>query len=141
MMNTRGSIVLLGSSHDEHQREHCPVRSSNDEHQREHCPIRSSHDEHQWYTGRRLLQGMVHPFVACHCKSLRIPFPRVDDILGVLEGAKYFSYSDLLSGYWQIKINSYDKPKASESHGTLPSPITHEFYWHGSCALSYQDDY
>ena len=26
MMNTRGNIVLLGSSHDEYQREHCPVR-------------------------------------------------------------------------------------------------------------------
>ena len=56
------------------------------------------------------MQGIFHPFVACHCKSLRIPFPRVDDIFEVLEGAKYFSSLDLLSGYWQIKITSYDKP-------------------------------
>ena len=74
------------------------------------------------------MQGIVHPFVVCHCKSLRIPFPRVDDIFGVLEGAKHFSSSDLLSGYWQTKI------KVSESHEILPSPITHVFYWLGSCA-------
>ena len=27
------------------------------------------------------MQGIVHPCVACHCKSLRIPFLRVGDIL------------------------------------------------------------
>ena len=42
------------------------------------------------------MQGMVHPFVACQCKSLRIPFRRVDDIFEVLEVAKYFSSSDFL---------------------------------------------
>jgi len=39
------------------------------------------------------------------------PLPRIDDVLDALQGAKYFSGFDMLSGYWQIEIEEEDKAK------------------------------
>jgi hypothetical protein len=39
------------------------------------------------------------------------PLPRIDDILDTLNGAKYFSSFDFLSGYWQIEMDDLDKEK------------------------------
>ena len=41
------------------------------------------------------------------------PLPRVDDLLAALGGAKYFSSSDLASGYWQVKIDEDARQKSA----------------------------
>ena len=44
---------------------------------------------------------------------LAVPLPLVDDLLGVLGKAVYFSSLDLISGYWQIMMNEADKEKTA----------------------------
>ena len=39
------------------------------------------------------------------------PLPRIDDCLNALGGNLYFSTLDLMSGYWQIRMNPADKNK------------------------------
>lgn len=41
------------------------------------------------------------------------PIPRIDDALDCLQGAEFFTSLDLKSGYWQIPMNSTDKPKTA----------------------------
>lgn len=43
----------------------------------------------------------------------RYPLPRIDDILDKLQGARYFSSLDLLSGYHQIKLKPEDVEKTA----------------------------
>lgn len=45
------------------------------------------------------------------------PLPRIDDILDVLQGSKYFTTLDLTSGYWQVKIKEEDKLKTAFACG------------------------
>ena len=37
------------------------------------------------------------------------PLPRIDDTLGALGGAFYFSSLDLAGGYWQVEVDSRDR--------------------------------
>ena len=41
------------------------------------------------------------------------PLPRVDDTLETLQGAKWFSCLDLVSGYWQVKMSQKDREKTA----------------------------
>jgi hypothetical protein len=41
------------------------------------------------------------------------PLPRIDDLLDKLQGAKYFSSLDLLSGYHQLTLQPQDVPKTA----------------------------
>ena len=41
------------------------------------------------------------------------PLPRMDDLLGVLHGKKFFTALDLESGYWQIPMAEADKHKTA----------------------------
>ncbi|RWR99798.1 Retrovirus-related Pol polyprotein from transposon 17.6-like protein, partial [Dinothrombium tinctorium] len=41
------------------------------------------------------------------------PPPRIDDILDLLSGSKYFKTLDLISGYWQIPLEDGDKEKTA----------------------------
>lgn len=40
-------------------------------------------------------------------------FPRIDDVLGSLEGATLFITFDLYKGYWQVPISEKDQPKTT----------------------------
>ena len=41
------------------------------------------------------------------------PLPVMDDLIGHLDGATYFSSVDLESGFWQIAVASEDRPKTA----------------------------
>ena len=41
------------------------------------------------------------------------PLPRVDDLLGALGGAKYFSSLDLASGHWQVELDEEARQKSA----------------------------
>ena len=41
------------------------------------------------------------------------PLPRIENCLNALDGAKWFSFIDLASGYWQISMNENDKEKTA----------------------------
>lgn len=41
------------------------------------------------------------------------PLPRIDESLDALAGASWFSTLDLVSGYWQCKMEEEDKPKTA----------------------------
>ena len=41
------------------------------------------------------------------------PLPRTDETLDRLAGSRFFSTLDLASGYWQLKLNEFDRPKTA----------------------------
>lgn len=46
------------------------------------------------------------------------PLPRIDDILDLLQGSRYFTTLDLTSGYWQVGIREEDKSKTAFACGS-----------------------
>jgi hypothetical protein len=46
-------------------------------------------------------------------KKDSFPLPRIDDVLDMLDGQKFFSTIDLASGYWQIKMDDNSKEKTA----------------------------
>lgn len=46
-------------------------------------------------------------------KKDSFPLPRIDDVLDLLQGQKYFSTLDLASGYWQIEMDRDSKEKTA----------------------------
>ncbi len=58
------------------------------------------------------------------------PFPRIDDILEAIRGAKYFCSIDLASGYWQIKVEDKDREKTA--FGSLLGLYEFHCMHHGS---------
>ena len=54
---------------------------------------------------------------ALNCASVKdaYPLPRIDDSLDALNGGRYFCTMDLMSGFWQIKMNPKDQEKTAFS--------------------------
>ena len=54
------------------------------------------------------------------------PCPRVDECLESMSGACIFTTLDLAAGYWQVEVNSRDRPKSlsvcDHAHGALWRP-------------------
>ena len=46
-------------------------------------------------------------------KKDSFPLPRIDDVLDLLHGQKYFTTLDLASGYWQIEMDDSSKEKTA----------------------------
>jgi hypothetical protein len=46
-------------------------------------------------------------------KKDSFPLPRIDDVLDMLHGQRYFSTLDLASGYWQIEMDDSSKEKTA----------------------------
>jgi hypothetical protein len=46
-------------------------------------------------------------------KKDSFPLPRIDDVLDLLVGQRYFSTLDLASGYWQIELEEESKEKTA----------------------------
>ena len=46
-------------------------------------------------------------------KALAVPLPLIDDLLGILGKAVYFSTLDLISGYWQVMLHPPDREKTA----------------------------
>ena len=46
-------------------------------------------------------------------KKDSFPMPRIDDVLDLLVGQKFFSTLDMASGYWQIEIDEQSKAKTA----------------------------
>lgn len=46
-------------------------------------------------------------------KKDSFPLPRIDDVLDLLHGQKYFTTLDLASGYWQIEMDEASKEKTA----------------------------
>ena len=46
------------------------------------------------------------------------PLPRIEDVLNVLAGCRYFSALDMKSGYHQVEVAPADRPKTAFSVGT-----------------------
>lgn len=76
---------------------------------------------------------MVIDFRALNAATTRnrYPLPRVDELFGQLQGARYFSKLDLRTGYWQIRVAEEDVAKTAftSRHGhyewlVLPMGLT-----------------
>jgi hypothetical protein len=46
-------------------------------------------------------------------KKDSFPLPRIDDVLDLLHGQKFFTTLDLASGYWQIEMDESSKEKTA----------------------------
>ena len=53
------------------------------------------------------------------------PLPRIDDTVDALNGAKYLTAFDMLSGYWQVPLSPEDAPKTAF--------VTHEGLFEWTC--------
>ena len=46
-------------------------------------------------------------------RKIRFLYQRIDDVLDMLDGQKFFSTIDLAAGYWQIKMDDESKEKTA----------------------------
>ena len=54
-----------------------------------------------------------------HMKKDSYPLPRIQEVLESLEGAGHFSYLNLKSGFWQIKMEEASKQNTAFTVGNL----------------------
>ncbi|KZS17759.1 Uncharacterized protein APZ42_016190 [Daphnia magna] len=62
---------------------------------------------------KEIAKNIIEELIQIKYRPLFFPLPRIDDVLDLLVGQRYFSTLDLTSGYWQIEFEEESKEKTA----------------------------
>ena len=77
----------------------------------------------------------------CPHKKDSYPLPRIGEVLESLMGAGHFSYLDLKSGFWQIKMEEMSKQYTAFTVGNLGFQMRSDVFWALQCPSYFSLNY